>query len=158
MYTMCMCAQSRQLCPTLCYVVDCHPPDSSVNGNSPDKNIGVDCHCPPSEDLPNPESEPASLMFRALVGGFITTCTTCTIQSIYLHSKVKVCQSCLTLYSPMDCRVHGTLQARILEWIAFPFSRGSSQPRDRTQVSHIAGSSWATREAQIQYTVKVLVI
>ena len=36
---------------------------------------------------------------------------------------------------PMDYRVHGILQARILEWVAFPFSRGSSQPRDRTQVS-----------------------
>ena len=35
--------------------------------------------------------------------------------------------------------VHGILQARILEWVAIPFSRGSSQPRDRTQVSHIAG-------------------
>ena len=47
--------------------------------------------------------------------------------------------------------VHGLLQARILEWVAFPFSRKSSQPRDRTQVSHIAGgffTSWATREAQ----------
>ena len=39
----------------------------------------------------------------------------------------------------MDCIVHGILQARILEWVAFPFSRGSSQPKDRTQVSHIAG-------------------
>ena len=48
-------------------------------------------------------------------------------------------------------RVHGILQARILEWVAFPFSRGSSQPRDGTQVSHIAGgffTSWAIREAQ----------
>ena len=48
--------------------------------------------------------------------------------------------------------VHGILQARILEWVAFPFSRGSSQPRDQTQVSHIAGgffTSWATREAPI---------
>ena len=46
--------------------------------------------------------------------------------------------------------IHGILQARILEWVAFPFSRGSSQPRDRTQVSHVAGrsfTSWATREA-----------
>ena len=45
--------------------------------------------------------------------------------------------------------VHGILQARILEWGAFPFSRGSSQPRDLTQVSHIAGgfsTSWATRK------------
>ena len=51
-------------------------------------------------------------------------------------SKVKVAQSCLTLCNPTDYRVHGILQARILEWVAFPFSRGSSQPRDWTQVSH----------------------
>ena len=47
--------------------------------------------------------------------------------------------------------VHGILQVRILEWVAFPFFRGSSQPRDQTQVSHIAGgffTSWGTREAQ----------
>ena len=42
--------------------------------------------------------------------------------------------SCLTLCKPMDYTVHGTLQARILKWVAFPFSRGSSQPRDQTQV------------------------
>ena len=53
--------------------------------------------------------------------------------------KVQIAQSCLTLCHPMDCTVHGTLQARILEWVAFPFSRGSSQPRDQTQVSRIAG-------------------
>ena len=53
--------------------------------------------------------------------------------------KVEVAQSCLALCDPMDCRVHGILQARILEWVAFPYSRGSSQPRDRTQVSHTAG-------------------
>ena len=53
--------------------------------------------------------------------------------------KVKVTQSCLTLCNRMDYTVHGILQARILEWVAFPFSRGSSQPRDQTQVSHIAG-------------------
>ena len=40
---------------------------------------------------------------------------------------------------PMDYTVHGILQARILEWVAVSFSRGSSQPRDQTQVSHIAG-------------------
>ena len=65
--------------------------------------------------------------------------------------KVKVTQSHLTLCDPMDYTVHGILQARILEWVAFPFSRGSSPPRNWTQVSHIAGgffTSWATREAQ----------
>ena len=61
--------------------------------------------------------------------------------------KVKVAQSCPTLCDPMDCTVHGNLRARILERVAFSFSRGSSQPRDLTQVSHIAGkffTSWVT--------------
>ena len=53
--------------------------------------------------------------------------------------KVKVAQLCPTLCDPMDYTVHGILQARILEWAAFPFSRGSSQPRDQSQVSCIAG-------------------
>ena len=51
---------------------------------------------------------------------------------------------------PVVYTVHGILQARILEWVAVPFSRGSSQPRDGIQVSHITGrffTSWATREA-----------
>ena len=56
-----------------------------------------------------------------------------------IDTFVKVAQSCPTLCDPMDCTVHGILQARILEWGAIPFSRGSSQPRDQTQVSHITG-------------------
>ena len=51
---------------------------------------------------------------------------------------------------PMDYTVHGILQARILECVSVPFSRGFSQPRDQTQVFHIAVrffTSWATREA-----------
>ena len=48
-------------------------------------------------------------------------------------------QSCLTLCDPMNYTVHGTLQARILEWVAFRFSRGSSQPRGRTQASRTVG-------------------
>ena len=55
-----------------------------------------------------------------------------------MRSEVKVAQSCLTLCDSMNYTVHGILQARILEWVAVPFSRRSSQPRDRTQVSHIA--------------------
>ena len=69
--------------------------------------------------------------------------------------KVLVIQSCLTLcdpmnYSPPGSSVHGILQVRILERVDIPFSRGSSQPRDGTQVSRIAGiffTIWATREA-----------
>ena len=53
--------------------------------------------------------------------------------------EVKFAQSCLTLCDSMDFTVHGILQARILEWVAFSFSRGSFQPGDRSQVSHIAG-------------------
>ena len=59
--------------------------------------------------------------------------------------------SCVQLCDPTGYAVHGILQARILEWVAFPFSKGSSQPRDQTQVSCIAGRSftiWATKEAQ----------
>ena len=67
-----------------------------------------------------------------------------------LWSEVKFTQSYPTLWDAMDCTVHGIPQARILEWIAFPFSRVSSQPRDWTQFSCIAGGfliSWTTREA-----------
>ena len=67
---------------------------------------------------------------------------------------MKVAQSCLTLCDPMDYTAHGILQARILEWVATPFSRGSSQPRNRTQVSCIPSrsfTSWATREALVTW-------
>ena len=63
---------------------------------------------------------------------------------LFCYSEVKVTQSCLTLCSTMYYTVHGILQA-------FPFSRGSSQPKDQTQISRIAGrffTCWATSEAQ----------
>ena len=68
----------------------------------------------------------------------------------------EVAQSCPTLCDPVDCSppdssVHGILQARVLEWVAISFSRGSSQPRDWTQVSCITGRCfilWATKEAK----------
>ena len=52
-------------------------------------------------------------------------------KSSNVKMKVKVAQSCLTLCDPMGYTVHGILQARILEWVAVPFSRGSSQSRDK---------------------------
>ena len=67
-----------------------------------------------------------------------------------LNVKVKVAQSCPTLCNPMDYTIQRRFQARILEWVAFPFSRRSSQPRDWIQVSRIAGTfftNWAIREA-----------
>ena len=70
-------------------------------------------------------------------------------------SESEVAQSCPTLCDPMDCSllgssVHGIFQARVLEWVAISFSRGSSRPRNRTRVSRIAGrhcTVWTTREA-----------
>ena len=85
------------------------------------------------------------------------------LMGIYNGVCVYVCmlvaQSCLTLCNPMDCSVpdssiHGILQARILKWVTIRFSRGSSQPRDWTQLSLIAGrffTVWATREAPKWY-------
>ena len=64
----------------------------------------------------------------------------------------KSCSVVSISLQPMDYTIRGILQARILEWVAFPFSRGSSQPRDQTQVSCVTGrffTSWATREAQV---------
>ena len=71
------------------------------------------------------------------------------------ESESEVAQSCPTLWDPMDCSLpgsslHGILQARVFEWVAISFSRGSSRPRDWICVSHIPGrrfNLWATREA-----------
>ena len=73
--------------------------------------------------------------------------------------KVLVTQSCLTLCDSMNCSpprssVHGILQAKILEWVTIPFSRGSSLLRDRTQVSCTAGrffTVWATRKQKTNF-------
>ena len=90
-------------------------------------------------------------------GGSCVPCSSCIGRWVLHHwttkeSKVKVAQWCLTLFDPMDYTVHGILQDRILECVAFPFSRGSSQPRDWTEVSRVAGgffTSWAIREAEL---------
>ena len=71
-----------------------------------------------------------------------------------LGQKVKESES-RSVVSNFLWTIHGNLQGRILEWLGILFSRGSSQPRDWTQVSHIADgffAIWATREAQIRAT------
>ena len=65
-------------------------------------------------------------------------------KEVKVKSEIEVTQSCPTLCDPMDhnlpgSSIHGILQARILEWVAISFSRGSSPPRDRAQVSRTAG-------------------
>ena len=77
------------------------------------------------------------------------SCCCCLVTQLYL-----------TLWDPMDCNppgssVHGISQARILEWVAISLSRGSSQPRDQTQVSYVAGrffTIWAIWEAHCGLT------
>ena len=74
----------------------------------------------------------------------IADCHTVVTKKSESESENEVAQLCPTLCNPMDCSppgssVHGILQARILEWVAISFSRGSSQPRDQTWVSCIAG-------------------
>ena len=83
----------------------------------------------------------------------------CILSPCLFEWVSEVSQSCPTLCDPMDyslpgSSVHGILQARILEWVAISFSRRSSQPRNRTQVScnaHRCFTIWATREAYLTY-------
>ena len=77
------------------------------------------------------------------------------VSEVSRKGKVLVAHSCLTLCDSMDCSlpgssVHGTLQVRILEWVAIHFSRGSFQPCDRTQVSCIAGRSEPPGKARVR--------
>ena len=83
-------------------------------------------------NLPNPGTEPVSPVSPALAGRFFTTIAvweapTC-LYMLRKKVKVKVARSCLTL-QPMDYRVHGFVQARILEWVAFAFSNPVIEPR-----------------------------
>ena len=96
--------------------MDCSPPGSSVQGDSPGKNTGVGCHALFQGIFPTPVLNPGLMHCRWV---------------LYHLSHQG---------SP-----------RILEWVAYPFCRGSSQPRDWTWVSNIAGkffTSWVNREAR----------
>ena len=127
-------AESLQSCPTLCDPIDGSPPGSPIPGYSPGKNTGVGCH-------------------------FLLQC-------MKVKSESEVAQSYPTLRDPMDCSlpgssVHGIFQARVLEWVAISFTKGSSWPGDETQVFCIVGrrfTLWATREALIVTTKQKLLV
>ena len=96
-----------------------------------------------SGDLSNPGIEPVPPMFPALAGRFFTPEPRGKPWPRPLCVCAKLLQSCLTLCDPMDCSlpgssVHRVLQARILEWVAVPSSRGSSQFRDQTRISYVS--------------------
>ena len=121
----CMHAKLHQSCLILCDSMDCNPLSSSVYG---------------------------ILQARILEWDAILFSYMHTYIHKYMWKSEEVTQSCPTLCDPVDdslqgSSVHGILQARILEWGAISFSRGSSQPRDWTRVSHITGrhyNLWAT--------------
>ena len=90
---------------------------------------------------------------------FLQISTVATWHSSHTQLPTQQPKSCPTLCDPMDCcppgsSVHGILQARILEWVAIPFSRGSSRPRDWTQVSSTAGrflNFWVMTTARVTF-------
>ena len=91
---------------------------------------------PSPRDLPDLRIQPMSLVSPAVADGFFTSWATRVVHAKSLHSSLDLC-------NPVDCSmpgssVHRILQARILEWVAMPSSRGSSRPRDRTHISCIS--------------------
>ena len=85
-----------------------------------------------------PNFEPVHCSMSSSNCCFLTASWSVPLRS---QEKVKVTHLCPTVCDPMDCILHGILQARILEWVACPLSRGSSQPSNRTQVSCIQADS-----------------
>ena len=137
---MCLVAQS---CLILCDPMDCSSPGSSVHGYSPGKNSGVQLPCPPPGDLPNPRIKPMSptLQLDSLLSEPLNSFQGPRQFKPHWFLPGPFCvwvtQLCLTLCEPMDwgspgSSIYGISQSRILEWVAIPFVRGSSQPRGWT--------------------------
>ena len=105
-----------QLCATLWTVA----PQAPLSKGFFRQEYWSELLCSPPGDLPDPGITPASLMSPALAGEFFTTSAIWESES---HSVRSDCDS-------MNYTVHGILQARILDWVPFPFSRGSFQPRN----------------------------
>ena len=100
------------------------------------KNTSVGCHFLLQGIFPTQGSNPCLL---CLLHWQMDSLPLAPLGKPLYKCESKSAQSCLTLCDPTDHIVHGILQATILDWVAFPFSRGSSQSRDGTQVFHIAG-------------------
>ena len=133
-----------QSCPTFCYPMDCNPPGSSVHGISQARTL----------ECVAISSSRGSSQLRGLNSHFL--CIFCISRQVFTtgikKTKKKVAQSYPTLCDPMDYAVHGILQARILEWVAFPFSRDLPNPgikprcptlqADSLPLSHQGNLSW----------------
>ena len=145
-----------QLCLTLCDPVDCSPPGSSVHGDSPGKHTGPGSRALLQGLFPTQGWNPRLLGWQARSLALAPAGK--TVQCHILHrddtkiktTSVHVCMRKVLIVSDA-LRPHGLSSLWIREWVAFPFSRGSSPPRGWTQVSRTAGgsfTSWATAEAQ----------
>ena len=135
-----ICAKSLQSFLTLCYPMDCSSPDSSVHGILQARileSIAISSSRRSSQSRDWTQVSYVSCIGRRV----IDHCATWEAPNLPERVCVCVCYSVvLTLFDSMDCQAPlsvGILQARILEWFAMTSSRGSSQPRDRTQVSLI---------------------
>ena len=122
-------------CLILCNPLDCSPPGSSAHGKFPDNTWVGSPFLLPGIFL----TQGLNPHLLCLLHWQADSLPLCRQGSLGKHAKWL--QSSLTLCSPTDCSppgssVHGILQASILEWVAMPFSRGSSWPRDRTNISY----------------------
>ena len=126
-----MCVLVSRLCPAYCDPMDCSPLDYSVHGILQTKTLGW---------VAMPSFRGSSWLPALQIDSLLSEPTGKPLLSWKWKSLSRV-----PLCDHIEYTVHGILQVRILEWVSFPFSRGSSQPRDRTQVSLIAGgffTSW----------------
>ena len=132
-----LCAKLLPLCSTLCDPIVAHQALLSMGFSR--QEYWSELSCPPPGDLPDPVIEPESLMSSALADRFFTTST------VKKEVKVKVTQSCLTLCDPMDYTVHGISPGQNTGVGNLSLLQRSSQPRDQTQVSRIAGGFFTSR-------------
>ena len=117
-----------QSCPILYDPIECSPPASSVQGDSPGKYTRVVCHALLPGIFPTQGSNPYLLMSPGLTCRFFTTSATWEAKSIPAAAAAKSLQCDPRDGSPPGSPVQEILQARILEWVAMPSSRGSSDP------------------------------
>ena len=161
---VCVCVRAcehsvAQPCPTLCDPLDCSLPGSTVHGISQARLLN-ELPLPSPGDLPDPGMELES--GAACIGSWIPYCWAAR-KPYYFYIGHAWSHSCFSPFVTPWTVVHqtplsmGFFQAGILEWVAIPSSRGSSQPRDRTRVSWVSYIDkqilyhWATWEAPIVY-------
>ena len=142
------CAKLLQSCLTLCDPMDCSPLGYPVHGILQARIlewVAMPCSRRSSRSRDRTYTLHWQMGSLPLAPPYVLTIH--SLITLILWNEVKwKSLSCVLLFATPWTVVHGILQARMLEWVVFPFSRGSSQPRDQTQVSWIAGrffTNWA---------------